>query len=317
VKIRGPIRYEYGALKKVTPECQEQGSVLALIQQEDSHRRTHNRHNRMASDNRSSTAQARHQLPFPFSNQDDSTPPPLLLTQGAEALVYRTTFLTSSTACALKYRPAKPWRHRTLDLRLTRQRILAEARVLTRCRREGVTVPAVLGLDWERGWLAQEWIYGNTVRRVLDWVHRESGLSNSEKEHQVHNLLQRIGSALGRLHERGLVHGDLTTSNLMIRPAESDMIEEDKQVGKAVRIANTNGEVVLIDFGLAQQTVQEEDKAVDLYVLERAFASTHPEVEQDFGHLLQAYGESHKGAKTVLKRLEDVRMRGRKKSMLG
>jgi TP53 regulating kinase-like protein len=109
----------------------------------------------------------------------------------------------------------------------------------------------------------------------------------------------------------------LTTSNLMIRPADSDITEEDKQVGKAVHIANTDGEVVLIDFGLAQQTVQEEDKAVDLYVLERAFASTHPEVEQDFGHLLQAYGESYKGAKTVLKRLEDVRMRGRKKSMLG
>ncbi|KAG9598873.1 PLC-like phosphodiesterase, partial [Aureobasidium melanogenum] len=223
--------------------------------------------------------QARHQLPFPFSNQDNSTPAPLLLTQGAEALVYRTTFLTPSTACALKYRPAKPWRHRTLDMRLTRQRILAEARVLTRCRREGVAVPAVLGLDWERGWLAQEWIYGNTVRKVLDWVHKESGLSDSEKEQQVHDLLRRIGSALGRLHERGLVHGDLTTSNLMLRPSESDIHDEDKQVGKAIRVVNTNGEIVLIDFGLAQQTVQEEDKAVDLYVLERAFASTHPEVE--------------------------------------
>ncbi|KAI5242215.1 kinase-like protein [Aureobasidium subglaciale] len=271
----------------------------------------------MTSTDSPSTGQAHHQLPFPFSNQDASTPAPLLLTQGAEALVYRTTFLTSSTACALKYRPAKPWRHRTLDLRLTRQRILAEARVLTRCRREGVAVPAVLGLDWERGWLAQEWIFGNTVRGVLDWVHRESGLSDTDKKQQVHDLLRRIGSALGRLHERGLVHGDLTTSNLMIRPEECTISEDDRQIGKAVSITSTDGEVVLIDFGLAQQTVQEEDKAVDLYVLERAFASTHPEVEQDFGNLLQAYGDSYKGGKTVLKRLEDVRMRGRKKSMLG
>lgn len=271
----------------------------------------------MASTEAAPTEQPHHQIPFPFSSQDDSTPAPLLLTQGAEALVYRTTFLTSSTACALKYRPAKPWRHRTLDMRLTRQRILAEARVLTRCRREGVTVPAVLGLDWERGWLAQEWIYGNTVRRVLDWVHKESALPSDERGHQVHALLRRIGSALGRLHERGLVHGDLTTSNIMLRPAEADITEEDKQIGKSVAITSTNGEVVLIDFGLAQQTVQEEDKAVDLYVLERAFASTHPEVEKDFAHLLQAYGESYKGGKTVLKRLEDVRMRGRKKSMLG
>lgn len=271
----------------------------------------------MASTDSNPTGQTHHELPFPFSNHDESTAAPLLLTQGAEALVYRTTFLTPSTACALKYRPAKPWRHRTLDLRLTRQRILAEARVLTRCRREGVAVPAVLGLDWERGWLAQEWIYGNTVRRVLDWVHRESRLSDSDKEQQVHDLLKRIGRALGRLHESGLVHGDLTTSNLMLRPAESEISQDDRQAGKAVSISSAGGEVVLIDFGLAQQNIQDEDKAVDLYVLERAFASTHPEVEQDFGHLLQAYGESYKGAKIVLKRLEDVRMRGRKKSMLG
>jgi TP53 regulating kinase-like protein len=258
-----------------------------------------------------------HQLPFPFSTQPDSTDAPLLLTQGAEALLYRTTFLTSDTPCALKYRPAKPWRHATLDLRLTRQRILAEARVLTRCRREGVIVPAVLGLDWERGWLAQEWIFGNTVRRVLDWLHKESALSDCGKQHQVHQLLRNIGRALGRLHERGLVHGDLTTSNIMLRPADQDITDQDRQVGNSVSITSTKGEIVLIDFGLAQQTVQEEDKAVDLYVLERAFASTHPEVEQDFSHLLQAYGESHKAAKVVLKKLEHVRMRGRKKSMLG
>ncbi|KAL8800781.1 MAG: hypothetical protein Q9200_007144 [Gallowayella weberi] len=77
------------------------------------------------------------------------------------------------------------------------------------------------------------------------------------------------------------------------------------------------GEIVLIDFGLATQSTQDEDKAVDLYVLERAFGSTHPELEEGFQEVLMAYGESYKGAKVVLKRLEEVRMRGRKKSMLG
>ncbi|KAL9581993.1 MAG: hypothetical protein Q9212_003565 [Teloschistes hypoglaucus] len=78
-----------------------------------------------------------------------------------------------------------------------------------------------------------------------------------------------------------------------------------------------DGEVVLIDFGLAAQSVQDEDKAVDLYVLERAFGSTHPELEEDFKMVLEAYGKSHKGARVVLKKLEEVRMRGRKKSMIG
>ena len=77
------------------------------------------------------------------------------------------------------------------------------------------------------------------------------------------------------------------------------------------------GDIVLIDFGLAAQSLQDEDKAVDLYVLERAFGSTHPEAEEGFQEVLRVYGESYKGAKVVLKRLEDVRMRGRKRSMLG
>lgn len=36
---------------------------------------------------------------------------------------------------------------------------------------------------------------------------------------------------------------------------------------------------VLIDFGLSYVSVMPEDKAVDLYVLERAFSSTHPNTE--------------------------------------
>ena len=72
-----------------------------------------------------------------------------LLTQGAEALVFKGCFLTDSTPCALKYRPPKSYRHPLLDKRLTRARLLAEARVLVRCRKEGVNVPGVLAADWE------------------------------------------------------------------------------------------------------------------------------------------------------------------------
>ena len=108
-------------------------------------------------------------LPAIFRPPPNSNIPPLqLITQGAEALVYRTTFLTPNTACALKYRPSKAYRHPTLDARLTRSRILAEARVLIRCRKEGVRVPAVLGMDWEAGWIALEWIDGQTIRACLD-----------------------------------------------------------------------------------------------------------------------------------------------------
>jgi TP53 regulating kinase-like protein len=117
--------------------------------------------------------------------------------------------------------------------------------------------------------------------------------------------VKRVGQAVGRLHEIGVVHGDLTTSNLMLRPTTEDAKHD------------LEGDVVLIDFGLATQSSQDEDRAVDLYVLERAWGSTHPQAEDMFKEVLTEYGQSYKGGKIVLKKLEEVRLRGRKKSMLG
>jgi len=271
-------------------------------------------------------------LPPPFNNtlSTSSTslpqvPPrssPQLITQGAEALIYRTTFLTADQPCALKFRPKKSYRHPTLDARLTKARILAEARVLVRCRKEGVLVPGVLGLDWDEGWLATEWIEGWTVRSCLDeWLRRiesEGGISEEvtgEPEKELEGLMEKVGRAVGKLHEIGVVHGDLTTSNLMLRPQRKTEAPEERRGGD--KGESLQGDVVLIDFGLAVQTVQDEDRAVDLYVLERAFGSTHPQAEGLFKEVLKVYGQSYKGANIVLKRLEDVRLRGRKKIMIG
>jgi TP53 regulating kinase-like protein len=275
-------------------------------------------------------------LPPPFNH---ALPDELqLITQGAEALLYRTPFLLPSLSIALKYRPRKSYRHPTLDARLTKSRILAEARVLVRCRREGVHVPAVLGIDWEEGWLGMEWIQGRTVRQCLDEVLKGcESVEDVEGRAECWDLMTRVGRAVARMHEIGVVHGDLTTSNLMLReeerksaPSDSTPMEAqaqgmslvegcESQDGTPARASEEKlkGEIVIIDFGLAMQTVQDEDRAVDLYVLERAFGSTHPQAEGLFKEVLRVYGESFKGAKTVLRRLDDVRLRGRKKSMIG
>lgn len=191
-------------------------------------------------------------------------------------------------------------------------------------------MPGVLGLDWETegggGWMLIEWIDGRTIKDVLIEGCRTEATGDIEKwDLDVKELMMKIGRAVGLLHDVGVVHGDLTTSNLMLRPvSKKRTVSENTGLGASNAVAEQEaestfgeGEIVLIDFGLATQTVQEEDKAVDLYVLERAFGSTHPEAEESFKEVLKAYGESYKGGKVVLKRLEDVRLRGRKRSMLG
>ncbi|RMY71442.1 hypothetical protein D0862_14605, partial [Hortaea werneckii] len=326
-----------------------------------------------------------HILPPPFNNPSSSSsseqhPPPLdLIAQGAESLLFRTTFLSPLQPAALKIRPRKTWRHPTLDKRLTRARILAEARVLVKLSGEGIAssgagkggkaggvkvkepkpddgklrnaVPRVLGLDWEAGWLVTEWISGPMVKSaIFDFTgigrrNRQGGAEEDEGfkgriEDGVKELLGRIGTVVGRLHAAGVVHGDLTTSNLMLRRDGGSGGHEDKvdavagteekgEQGQSSDGGDLRGEVVLIDFGLALQSTADEDRAVDLYVLERAFGSTHPREEHLFPEVITAYqrtmnelGGSVKGAKlgagdVVVRRLEDVRMRGRKKSMIG
>jgi TP53 regulating kinase-like protein len=254
------------------------------------------------------TTAAQHQFPLPKVLEYPTSTPPTLITQGAEGRLYQTTYLRPDLPCALKYRPPKPWRHPVLDQRLTRHRILSEARILAKCRRDGLRVPAVYAIDESAGWLMLEWIHGAPVRVGINKAlgNRTEGI---EQDEHLKGLLRRMGEALGKMHKIGIVHGDLTTSNMMLSPVQGNDSESPETA--------LDGEVVIIDLGLASGSTSDEDRAVDLYVLERAFGSTHPRAECIFGQVLDAYKQSFKQAPVVLKKLEEVRMRGRKRSMLG
>ncbi|KAM3543477.1 EKC/KEOPS complex subunit BUD32 [Beauveria bassiana] len=260
-------------------------------------------------------------FPLPPVLAHPSSTPASLVTQGAEGRLYKTTYLVPSLPCALKHRPSKPWRHPTLDARLTRHRILSEARILAKCRRDGVRVPALYALDESQGWLMLEWIQGPPVRVAINARLRPGAIV--ERDASLRALLRRIGDAVGALHKIGIVHGDLTTSNMMLDPTGRTSEQDGGGGGggaaedEDAQEESLRGDVVIIDLGLASGAVQEEERAVDLYVLERAFGSTHPRAECVFHEVLDAYRQTHKQAPGVLKKLDEVRMRGRKRSMLG
>lgn len=113
---------------------------------------------------------------------------------------------------------------------------------------------------------------------------------NSANEEQVHETLVELGKIIKKLHDNNVIHGDLTTSNMILREAK----------------------IYLLDFGLGALTATIEDKAVDLYLFEKAFIATHPSLEKNFSVFLEEYGD-----KVVLNRLDQVRQRGRKKVAFG
>ncbi len=83
-----------------------------------------------------------------------------------------------------------------------------------------------------------------------------------ELDFRADELAQEVGKAIAMMHDAEIVHGDLTTSNILLR-------SNDRKL-----------DIVLIDFGLGSMKPSIEEKAVDLYVLERAFISTHPGSER-------------------------------------
>lgn len=154
-------------------------------------------------------------------------------------------------------------------------------------------VPEVYFVDKKNRRFFMERVRGTTVKDYL--LNRDIRDDDDEMaEGDELKIARQIGTSLAVMHDMNVIHGDLTTSNMMIR-------------------AKT-GSIVFIDFGLGSIDVKVETKAVDLYVLERAFVSTHPDSEKIFEEVLKAYASKSENWKKVSQRFEKVRMRGRKRT---
>ncbi|XP_020814678.1 TP53-regulating kinase [Drosophila serrata] len=220
-----------------------------------------------------------------------------ILKQGAEGRLYLGDFKGES--CLIKERFVKKYRHPELDTQITRQRMKAEAKAASRCLAAGILAPKILHSDLNTHKLYMEYFDKATTAKLF--IQRTVG-ANSEEEAKLAllELCSRIGSIVGKMHSNHIIHGDLTTSNLLINPKACDY------------------DVILIDFGLSHYNQATEDKGVDLYVLERALLSTHSEQPYLFEHILAAYRkECGKDEEAVLSKFEEVRARGRKRTMIG
>lgn len=219
-----------------------------------------------------------------------------LICQGAEARLFRCLYF--GRPAILKERFVKTYRHPDLDSSITHQRLKGEVRLLTRAKQLGIHTPAIYHIDWARRAIVMEDLQGaRTVKSVIDTLIQENNTTKLEE------LAQQVGSTIGRLHQAQIVHGDLTTSNMLIGADE---------------------QFYLIDFGLSAHVPNKaqmlEALGVDLYVLERAIICTHQKAKHFFANILVAYKNSindEKQRTLIINKYEEVRARGRKRSMVG
>lgn len=151
------------------------------------------------------------------------------------------TFLTLPTGCIAKQRFKKTYRHPDLDQQLTAKRVNQEARNLQKCKKAGMDTPTVYFIDIPESTIYMENITGITVKqRLLDDQHEDyknidmgniyicvctCQISEPFFFFCIDLLAQKIGTSLAKMHSVNVVHGDLTTSNLMIRTENDSLVK--------------------------------------------------------------------------------------------
>jgi N6-L-threonylcarbamoyladenine synthase/protein kinase Bud32 len=184
--------------------------------------------------------------------------------RGAEAVV------TLGKDSVEKRRCSKSYRVRSLDTRLIAERTRAEARIISQARRSGIPTPILKDITWDT--LVMERVEGPLLKEVLT---REN--------------VREAGRMVGKLHTASIVHGDLTTSNIIVR----------------------DGSCVLIDFGLSLVSSEIEARGVDLHVFFQTLKSTtreYPTLREAF---IEGYASEFPGSAEVLSREKEIEHRGR------
>lgn len=218
---------------------------------------------------------------------------PDLIKQGAEGKLYVGEY--AGNRCLIKERFVKNYRLPELDKTLTKQRIKAEQKTVKRCEDAGILVPKLYNVDFNDRKIYMEYFEkAITAKEYIVEIQK-----SAECEAKLDELTKRIGDVVGKFHANNIIHGDLTTSNILIDRKDDDY------------------ELIMIDFGLSSYSSSHEDKGVDLYVLERALLSTHSTLPDLFEAILKHYKESNPTSAETVKRFEEVRARGRKRTMIG
>ena len=195
----------------------------------------------------------------------------MIIAQGAEAV------LEKKGNILVKQRVKKNYRIPEIDEKLRKRRTRLEAKLLREAKRAGIPVPQVK--EESEFILKMDFINGEKVKDILNPENYE-------------DIGKKIAEEIADIHSNHIIHGDLTTSNMILK----------------------DNKIYMIDFGLGFHSQKIEDKAIDLYLLHEALESTHFNVlKKIWKIILETYKESYIEADKVIKTLAEIEKRGRYK----
>ena len=201
-----------------------------------------------------------------------------IIYKGAEAEICVSDYMGLDVV--QKRRIPKSYRIKSIDNRLITMRTKEESKLISEARLYGVSVPIIYDVDLNDGVITMEYLKGKRVKDVL----------NNLSEDERRSLCIKIGESIARFHNNDIIHGDITTSNMIL----------------------SGNRVHFIDFGLGEKNSEIEAKGVDLHVLMEAIESTHSKYSNCFEYVLEGYKKVLKDdANLVIKKIEEIVRRGR------
>lgn len=201
-----------------------------------------------------------------------------IIYRGAEAEICLSKYMDYNVV--EKRRVKKNYRIKNIDERLISSRTKGEAKLISESRKQGVSVPIIFDVDLKNGIITMEYINGKRIKDIFN------NLESKERE----ILCRKIGESIAWLHNADIIHGDITTSNMILY--------DDR--------------IYFIDFGLGEINNEIEIKGVDLHVLMEAIESTHSKYLDYFKFILEGYKkELIIDANLVINKIEEIVKRGR------
>ena len=147
----------------------------------------------------------------------------MLIKRGAEASLYLETF--HNRKVIKKKRHKKNYRLPELDKEIQNQRTRRESQMIHKAKEAGVPTPVIYLVDLDEATIIMEYIEGKTIKYFFD----NMAIRN------ILRLCEYMGRLIGKLHNYGIIHGDLTTSNMILTTRDH--------------------RIVFVDFGLSEQTI--------------------------------------------------------------
>lgn len=191
-----------------------------------------------------------------------------------------------------KERIRKRYRIEQIDERIRRERTRAEVKLTAAARRLGIPTPIIYDIDDFS--IIMQFIDGVPLRDII-----------------TPELSCRVGELIGRLHSGGIVHGDLTTSNMLLLPLSSSIASSSCSSTSSSSPKQELDKIYLIDFGLSYYSNEIESFGVDIHVLFQTYISTHADAGTLIDHFSTGYKSTFNNAKNVLKRVSEIEKRGR------